>query len=70
MMERGLRHPHTITTTCKQIATVVLAKLDNVDKILVRKLTNALVMYAWDHVSTPYTPDSDSSDSAEAKHKH
>lgn len=51
MLERGLKNPTSITSTCKSIATIVLAKLDMCDRIMVRKLTNALVMYAWDHVS-------------------
>lgn len=46
MLDRGLKAPHKLTDTCKQIATVTLAKLDNVDKRMVRCLTNRLVDFA------------------------
>lgn len=48
MNARGMKNPHALTSTCRQIAIVICAKWNEVDKKLVRALTNRMVCHAYD----------------------
>ena len=45
MRERGFNQPHKLTTTCKQVAVVILSKLNVNDNKAVRILTNRMVSH-------------------------
>jgi hypothetical protein len=46
MTERGLKDPHKLTSTCRSIAVVLVAKWDSADKKAIRILTNIMVAKA------------------------
>lgn len=48
MAERGFANPRSVVVTARTIAVIALAKVDIVDKICVRKLTNSLIKTAYD----------------------
>lgn len=47
MIRRGLTYPEKLTSTCKQVASVMLKKADIADRKAVRMLTNRLVAHAY-----------------------
>lgn len=48
MRERGFNQPNKLTITCKQVATVILAKWDNADHKWIRTLTNRMVAHVYE----------------------
>lgn len=48
MNARGLKHPCSLTSQCKQIAVVILAKWNIVDTKVQRALTNKMVYHCYD----------------------
>lgn len=48
MNARGMKHPASLTSTCRQVAVVILAKWNESDKKLVRILTNRMVCHCYD----------------------
>lgn len=50
MLERGLKAPGKITSTCHAIAEVTCHKMDVMDRRMIRALTNRLVSLAHNDV--------------------
>lgn len=48
MTERGFANPRSLTVTARTIAVVALAKVDVMDKVCIRRLTNMLIKTAYD----------------------
>lgn len=50
ILNRGMREPSRLTSTCKQIAQVALSKIGDINRKHVRVLTNRLVLHAHEAV--------------------
>lgn len=48
MSERGFANPRALVVTARTIAVIALAKVDIMDKVCIRRLTNQLIKHAYD----------------------
>ena len=48
MADRGFSNPRSVVVTARTIAVIALAKVDIMDKVCIRRLTNQLIQHAYD----------------------